>query len=298
MKQILLIAAIASTNFLFGQEICIVSADYQSGESIIVMWEWPPSTAGIDSVFVYRKSQGENSFSKIGGKAVGELSAFNDLTANTKKWNAYRISYKYSTGTESAPSPWHKPLLLDYGSLAGATAPGQIEWTEYLIEGQTSSTFVLGYKCYADPTGLGNFVLMNTWTSATVSWFDQDHNLNPNTQYVIEVQLPNCNVNKANINTSRSNIKKQVPNAEAGIETISAQILSISPNPVEDKLTIGDITQMESLTIVDCNGKNVFSSTSNQLSSEINLSHLKSGIYFIEAIDFNGVRFTNKIVKQ
>lgn len=298
MKQILLIAAITSTHFLFGQEICIVSADFQTGENIIVMWEWPPSTAGIDSVFVYRKSQGETSFSKIGGKAVGQLSAFTDVTANTKKWNAYRISYKYSTGTESAPSLWHKPLLLDYGSLAGASAPGQVEWTEYLIEGQTSSTFVLGYKCYADPTGLGNFVLMNAWTSATLDWFDQEHNLNPNTQYVIEVQLPNCNVNKANINTSRSNIKKQVPNAEAGLETIAAQTLTISPNPVEDKLTIGNFAQLETLKIVDCSGKIVFASTANQLTQEIDLSNLKSGVYFIEAFDSMGVRFTNKIVKQ
>lgn len=299
MKRILLIATIASANFIYGQEVCMVSADFQTGENMLVMWEWPASTAGIDSVFVYRKSSGESVFTKIGGKAVGELSAFTDDNVNTTVWNAYRISYKYSTGTESSPSPWHKPMLLEYGYLSsGSPSDGSISWTEYQIEGVTSSSFILGYYCYADQTGLGNFSLMNAWTTPTIDWFDQEFALNPNSQYMIEVDLPNCNITKANINTSRSNIKKQIPNAEVGLVTITAETLLVSPNPVEDKLTFANINQLESLNIVDCSGKIVFSSTANELTKEIDLSHLKSGVYFIEAFDSTGARFSNKVVKR
>ena len=301
MKQLLLIIGIASSNFLFGQDVCMVSADYQTGENMIVMWEWPASTAGIDSVFVYRKSEGESAFTKIGGKAVGEISAFMDDNVNTTIWNAYRITYKYSTGTESNPSNWHKPMLLDYGyDISGTGAPGYITWAEYQIENTPSNTFVQGYSCYSDQTGLGSFNLMNVWTigSSLMEWYDQSFALNPDSRYMIEVQLPNCNVQKGNINTSRSNIKKQIPNIEAGIATLAAQTLNMSPNPVEDKLTIGNIDQLSSLNIVDCSGKTVYSSDKNQLSTSIDVSHLNAGVYFIEAFDMNGVRYANKLVKK
>jgi hypothetical protein len=299
MKRILLIAAIASSNFIFGQEVCMVSADYQTGENMIVMWEWPPSTAGIDSVIIYRKSDGENVFSRIGSKAVGEISAFTDVNVNTAIWNAYRITYKYDTGTESNPSLWHKPILLDYGvTSTGSLVDGSLLWVEYQIESTTSIAFVLGYYCYVDETGFGNFDILNAWTGPAIEWYDPNFLLNPNAQYMIEVELPNCNVQKGNINTSRSNIKKQIPNAEAGIETLSNQILSISPNPVEDQLTIGNIDRLSSLNIVDCSGKMVYSIDKNQLSSSIDVSHLNPGVYFIEAFDVNDVRYANKVVKQ
>lgn len=297
MKRILLLAVIASSNFLFAQQICMVSADYQTGENILVMWEWPASTAGIDSVLVYRKSEGENSFTKIGGTAVGQLSTFTDYTAITTIWNAYRISYKYTGGGESGQSAWHKPMVLDYGIVAGTTTEGQLTWTEYQIEGVTSSTFVIGYTCFADQTGLGNFTEVGSWTGTTLAWWDQAYAGNPSTQYMVEVELPNCNINKANINTSRSNIKKQTPNAEVGIETLELNTLGVSPNPVEDKLTIGNIDQISSLNILDCNGKIVFSSAGNSLSNAIDLSELKSGIYLVEAFNADGARFSNKIVK-
>ncbi len=298
MKRILLIAAIASSNFIFGQEVCMVSADYLTGENMIVMWEWPPSTVGIDSVIIYRKSEGETVFTRIGAKAVGEISAFTDNNVITTKWNAYHITYKYDTGAESLPSLWHKPLLLEYGMLSGTPTDGQLTWTEYQIEGMTSIGFVVGYTCYTDQTGLGNFTEVGAWTSGTLQWWDQQFALYPSTQYMVEVELPNCNVQKGNINTSRSNIKKQIPNAEVGIETLAAQALGISPNPVEDQLTIGNIDQLSSLSIVDCSGKTVYSSDKNQLSTSIDVSHLKAGVYFIEAFDVNGVRYASKLVKQ
>lgn len=301
MKQILLVIAMSTANFLFGQEVCLVSADYQTGENMIVMWEWPPSTVGIDSVLVYRKSFGESSFTKIGGTAVGQISAFTDDNVNTTIWNAYRITYKYDNGSESSPSLWHKPSLLDYGFDGSGTANnGYISWTEYTIESTVSSSFILGYSCYADPAGFGSFTLMNVWTGggSVLEWYDQEFALNPNTQYMIEVEMPNCNVQKGNINTSRSNIKKQIPNNEVGIATLSNESLEISPNPVEDKLLIGNIDQLSSIHILDCSGKTVYSSGSNQLTNEIELSHLTAGVYFIEAFDAKGTRFSSKLVKR
>ncbi len=301
MKHLLFIIAFSSTTSLFGQEVCIVSADYQTGENMIVMWEWPSSTAGIDSVIIYRKSEGETIFTRIGAKAVGAISAFMDDNVDMTIWNAYQITYKYNTGNESNPSLWHKPMLLDYGyDISGTGAPGYITWSEYQIEGIPSNTFVLGYYCYSDQTGFGSFNLMNVWTvgSSIMEWYDQSYALNPNTQYMIEVELPNCNVQKGNINTSRSNIKKQIQNIEVGITPLTDQTLRLSPNPVEDQLTIGNIDQLTSVNIVDCSGKTVYSSGANQVTQEINLSHLTTGVYFIEAIDINGVPFTNKIVKQ
>ncbi|MFK7787418.1 MAG: hypothetical protein AB8B56_20000, partial [Crocinitomicaceae bacterium] len=107
----------------FSQEVCMVSADFQTGENIVVLWEWPDSTANVDSVLVYRKEL-TGTYTKIGGTPFGSLSSFTDFNAVTTGASYYKISYKYLNGTESPLSLWHKPMLLDYGLLPGTTDYG------------------------------------------------------------------------------------------------------------------------------------------------------------------------------
>ncbi len=297
MKTLLIIFSVLFSSTLFGQSICMVSADYQTGENIIVMWEWPASTAGMDSIVVYRKTPAAPGFLKIGGTPVGQLSAFTDYTAVTTEWSYYKIAHSYSNGTESTQSLWHRPLLLDYGIQPGTTNYGYVFWTPYEIEAQTSDSYIFAYNCYSDQTGLGNFGIMSTMPNTQLGWFDQAYQFNPNTAYMIEVELPDCNVNKANINTSRSNIKKQTPNAEVGIDELGANVLLIHPNPVEDKLFLPSNHGFEYLEIVDQSGKLVFAAEFIELENEFNLAYLNPGVYIVRAIDSNGAHFTNKLVK-
>lgn len=292
MKTLLVIFSIALTNVLYSQDICMVSTDFQTSETMLIFWEWPAVTAGIDSVIVYRKMpQTGGAYEKIGGTSVSEISKFTDLTVITSEENHYKISYKYTNGTESAKSPWHKPLLLDF-------VVGLVSWSEYEIEGQTSTSFVVEYTCYMDQNGLGNFNLEATMTNnAVLEWFDQSYSIDTNSSYMVEVELPNCSITKANINTSRSNIKKQFPNIEVGIESIALNTLQISPNPVEDILTISSADNFQRIEILDNQGKVVYAANSNEIVNKINVSFLNSGIYIIRAHSSNGGIFTNKLVK-
>lgn len=298
MKALLILLSLSTSSIVFGQEICLVTADYQTGENMLIVWEWPASTVGIDSMIVYRKTASAAGFLKIGGTPVGQMSTYMDYTVNTSEWCSYKIAYKYSNGTLSTQSPWHRPILLDYGLQPTTSNYGYISWTEYAIEGLTSTAFVVEYLCYMDQNGIGNFLTASQMPNTSVGWFDQAYAFNPNTVYVVEAVLPNCNINKANINTSRSNIKKQISNAEVGIEALAMGILPVSPNPVEDRITIANAESLESVEIFDQSGKLVYSSVTNQITTEIDLSFLKTGMYIIRARDSKGASFSNKIVKS
>ena len=298
MKALLIFVSLVFTNGLFSQTICMVSADFQTGENMLVMWEWPAVTTGIDSVLVHRKTASTAGvYVKIGGTSVNQLSTFTDLTAITTDWNYYTISYKYTNGTESSQSPWHRPMLLDYGVDPITGSSGYISWTEYEIEGQTSIAYIVGYTCSIDQNGLGNYTVASTLPNTSTGWWDQGFANNPNTSYMVEVELPNCNITKANINTSRSNIKKQMPNDELGIALNSASILTISPNPVQDILTIPNAIDFQLIEIINQSGKVVYSTNTAPDGNEIILDFLKPGLYFIRAHDSNDGVFANKLVK-
>jgi len=88
-----------------------------------------------------------------------------------------------------------------------------------------------------------------------------------------------------------------IVNAFVGIADLSASGISIYPNPTSGKLTIdnGELT-IQSIEITDITGK-VVKSFSNFQNSEIDLSNLNSGIYFIKLQTDKQV-FTTKIVKE
>ncbi|MFK7787547.1 MAG: T9SS type A sorting domain-containing protein, partial [Crocinitomicaceae bacterium] len=165
------------------------------------------------------------------------------------------------------------------------------------IENQTSINYIVEYSCYIDQTGLGNFTLASTMPNTILDWWDQSYAFNPNTKYVIEAELPNCNITKANINTSRSNIKTQIANNEVGIESKTINTLKISPNPVEELLMIEDVLDFELIEIIDNTGSVVYRANPSELNNTVNVSFLKSGMYLLQARSSKGSIYTNKLIK-
>jgi len=82
-------------------------------------------------------------------------------------------------------------------------------------------------------------------------------------------------------------------NSDLNVNENALTSVSISPNPVRDVLNIkGDTGEV---TIVDINGRLVYTAVHNQFSS-INFSNINSGIYFVKVENEKG-SFTEKIIK-
>jgi hypothetical protein len=304
MKTISKSILVSATFLLFGivslkaQSICMVTADFELAESYIVVWEKPLDISGIDSVLIYRKQGNESDFTRIGARSMqDDYSFFTDVNANTIVNTWYRISYLDSDGNESDLSPWHRPVVMDY--LAGL-----LVWTEYEKEDQLDETWINGYACMRDETGLGLFGTMGYWETAAgntqTEWFDQEAASFNNYYYQMIVDLPSCDISRANINTSRSNIKRQSPNSEANINELEQLIaFTISPNPTTDQLTIVADKMLigSDYKVSSSNGQLVAMGTLTNEVSTINLNHLTKGNYFFH-IHNNGKNFSRLFIKN
>lgn len=287
MKSLLFAVSLVTLSFqLNAQEICLVSADYMDGTNYIVSWEKPLDTTGLDSVYIYRMVGTEPNFTKVGSKAMEELSIYKDLTSNTMDTTKYKISFVDIAGNESALSPWHQAVVLDYTAET-------LFWTKYKKENQIDETYIVSYECLRDQTGLGAYASMGIWDWAgTNSWTDQAALANPESTYYVEVVLPSCYISKANINTSRSNIKKQYANEEAGIkESIASNYLQIFPNPAHEVLSIKIHPSFLNSTysIIDLNGNEVLTGLVGSSELTIEIDNLAKGAYYFNAESANQV---------
>ncbi|MBL7885856.1 MAG: T9SS type A sorting domain-containing protein [Flavobacterium sp.] len=73
--------------------------------------------------------------------------------------------------------------------------------------------------------------------------------------------------------------------------------LNYFPNPVKNSLTISNSSLIDSIEITSILGRNILSQKVNSLQTEINLSELSSGIYFVK-VTSEGQEKTIKIVKE
>lgn len=289
------------------QHICMVTADYQDAENYIVMWEELADVSNIDSIFIYRKEGVETVFTKIGAVDVTLTSPtyFVDTDVNTMDTTKYAISYLFTSGVESARSPWHQAVVMDYDDATGGE--GHFFWTKYKKEDQVDESYIEGYVCNIDQSGLGLFSNAGFWGNQTTDWIDQSHMEHPGAHYEILVQLPDCNVlTKANINTSRSNIKNQQSNQavmeeeeqSAGISLIQGVHFTLSPNPVVDVLTISANESFEgSYWITNVKGEKVDAKPLSGNSLSLDISSFESGVYFFN-LESKGIVSSKKFVKK
>jgi len=269
------------TPLTFAQDVCMVTADFQTGEHYMVIYNKPADLTGIDSVIIYRRQGLETVFSRIGSQSINELSYYVDYTSNTLDSTKYAIKLKDQTGGLSPLSFYHQGVVLDYSPL-GYTE-GTLAWTKYRKEDQTSESYQ-DFNCMMDQTGLGAYVSMGYFMWYQNTWYDANYIGHPNAQYYIETTLPSCDITKANINTSRSNIKKQYPNSEAGIKGNGSIItLQISPNPVESTLNILIDAQLigAKLSIVNSAGKTMYSTSVQSTDMAIDINEMAKGSYFL-----------------
>src|SRR5690606_25481701 len=76
------------------------------------------------------------------------------------------------------------------------------------------------------------------------------------------------------------------------------QNISIYPQPMNENLTIELADEIESIVVVDQNGRDVLQETNINLNTiTLNTNSLKSGVYFIKITSTSGHILTQKCVK-
>lgn len=298
-----LILVLFSTLFNFSglhaQNICLVSADFQTGENYLIFWEQFADLTNLDSVIIYRKQETETAFTKIGAVDIEQNAPtyFADVNANTIVLSKYAISTLDSSGSETALSPWHQPMVLNFVD----DGSGKIDWTKYKKEDQSDESYIVSYQYFIDEAGIGAFQYFGTVMNYDTMAFDTQFSAHPNSKYYVEASLPTCSIQtKANINTSRSNIKQQFSNASAGIPSISKSSISfeLSPNPASDYITVelGKPT-IGKLSITDLNGRVLKSIHLIGDFYTISIDDMANGHYFVN-IEQNGVVSSKKFIKK
>ncbi len=80
-------------------------------------------------------------------------------------------------------------------------------------------------------------------------------------------------------------------------ESAAKSTLKFYPNPVKDILTITDAKNFSSVEVYDISGKKVFSNAQKSSKLDLNLSHLKAGVYVVKTNSEGEVK-TFKFIKK
>jgi hypothetical protein len=150
-----------TVNYPFeGEKICLVTIDLETGKNMVV-WEKTPNK-GIASYNVYREGTVVNTYDLIGNVPVAKMSVFVDLASKPEQQQyTYKISAVDTCGNESAKSPWHQTMFLQYVSSVNGV---NLNWQEYKTE-----TGVLSFNSYAIFRGSDSTALTELATIASSS---------------------------------------------------------------------------------------------------------------------------------
>jgi len=81
-----------------------------------------------------------------------------------------------------------------------------------------------------------------------------------------------------------------------GVDDFSADVFSVYPNPVKDKLNIESAAAVNSVTVYDVLGKKVLSAQPDAISPSIDMSGLSSGAYLVQ-VTIGSATKTVKVLK-
>jgi len=281
----------ASNDFLvtvneipFTPEICIVTVD--SMNKNVVIWD-KPSTSAIDSFYIYKETEATNVYAKIGSVSYNAYSSFVDTNSFPNiQSNKYKISIYDKCNYETAKSEPHKTMHLSINQGSGNS--WNLIWEGY--EGFNVST----YRIYRG-SDHKNLTLIGTSPASNTQYSDFSA---PEgyVYYQIEILSPNvCNPYKS-INSIRSNI---ATNAPLSIDEISLLDFKIYPNPATNYLIIltKELAKEYTLSILNINGQELLKQTIKGGKTQIDISELQGGVYFVKLIGDKTVGL-RKIIKE
>jgi hypothetical protein len=250
------------------EQICMVTMDNTTNKNMVVVLK--TLNVNTDSIVIYRADNPGSQFLPIGAFGIGEMSSFQDETANPAEH-----SYKYKIATKNSEcdkvselSPAHTTILLH--ASPGADNRVNLSWSPYDGFGFTS------YQVCRNSAEEISAVIANV-SIGTFAYTD----LTPPTglctyQVRVKSETP-CSPSKASYGYAASNVVKP---GTYGIDGGEARSFSVYPNPATDIVTVGRNSALPAIyAILDQTGRTVGTGQMNSMVSSIDISGLSSGIY-------------------
>lgn len=82
------------------------------------------------------------------------------------------------------------------------------------------------------------------------------------------------------------------------VDDVSALTIELYPNPVSDIVTINSATPIEKITLLNTLGQVVKTTAVNTYNSQIDMSTLQAGVYFIKTTSISGLENIKQLVKK
>ncbi|MEY4109722.1 MAG: hypothetical protein RLZZ46_76 [Bacteroidota bacterium] len=210
--------------------ICVVSVDSATNHNLI-LWE-PVAANDIDSILIFRQSELDSVYSKIGARAYEDLSEYIDSTGNPDYQSyRYKIAVLDTCGGLSQFSEAHRTMNLHV--FPDFNAFRFLSWNEY--EGLDS----VQYQIWRNYPG-GTAELLITLAAGTTTWTDTT-SVALNGNYWLTCELPAIctSIDRRPLGRSRSNVGNNQGIVVNGIRDQHIErVFNVSPNPGNGELNL------------------------------------------------------------
>jgi trimeric autotransporter adhesin len=253
-------------------EICIVTVDTATNYNMIV-WE-KSVTTGINQYNIYRETNITGVYNLIGSQNYNLFSTFIDNTSNSQQQPyRYKFAIGDACGFTSDQSAYHQTVHLTIN--AGMSGAWNLNWNNY--EGFSFSS----YNIYRGISH-GNMAFFNSVASNVNSFTD----LTPPpgiVYYMIEVVRPTaCNPSAKAYYSTISNI---AASSDIGINEYGNNWdIHLYPEPAKETLTLeltAGLSAPDGLEICDLLGRKIMAQSITNLTTQIDVSQLTSGMYLL-----------------
>lgn len=275
-------------------QICMVSVD--TANKYLVSW-YKPSVTTIDSVNIYKETNVNNKYVKIGVRAYDAAPVFEDPATNpTRKAEYYKISFVDQSRNESKLSNSYKSLRLNLNNVSSAAAG--LSWNYYAYYGLT-------YYIYRG-VSKDDMVKIDEISGDLGSYVD----IAPppgDLLYQIALVEPDPCVIGSTASDTTSLIKSnfvEYSNTGPVVASVNEQEkekgLSIYPNPVKDELFIrfdNTVLKNAEVSLYDMTGRLVHDPEVITGNATLDFSDLTSGTYLLKIRD-NDTIFSRVVVKE
>jgi hypothetical protein len=266
-----------------GEEICAVTVDLASGLNKL-LWDKTPE-AGIAAYQILRENVQTGDFNPIAVVPFAEAGIFIDSSVNPQLFPVrYKIQALDVCSRSSTESPVHRSMHLR--ATQSSPAKVALNWTAYEGRG-------VGYYSILRSTG-GNFTFIGSTNSNVLNFEDEFAPAGPKA-YLIWLD----NTTLCSIGTGFHMLYSNVVGLGSGVHTelLSSAAFKMYPNPTTGVVRVQGERILKGIKVRDMQGRLVFSEHANELSVELNLSHLQQGVYSIEVGDDTG-NYYQRLVLQ
>ncbi len=254
----------------------------------VLSWVKDYNNQFIDHYLIYRKQEPNGSYFQLSQSDYDQEPTFLDGTAQPHLYSyRYRISVIDTCGNE-IQSLSHKTFLLSY--TIETEGVWNLLWQNY--EGVNYSDIEI-YR----GTNPDEMELLTTVPASATAYTDNEAPMGSYVYYQLKIVNPNnCNAQK-----SEGEIVSNIATNDEGyylhqITPLIQTQFTLSPNPTSNTVFVSFDAPKAKLSICDLNGKSLI--VKNDFTGgEINIGHLKAGVYVVKMETDEGIAVKKLIVQ-